>query len=48
VTEAEFRQVLEGFWAWTSQRERPVEQWLSSLYQWAEEEAGRAKRKAES
>jgi hypothetical protein len=31
----EFKQYLEGFWAWTSSQDRSAESWLYSLQDWA-------------
>jgi len=37
MTEAEFRNYIEAFWKWTSKTERPVESWLLSLEEWADD-----------
>ena len=35
MTEAEFRNSMNDFWAWVSKRERPAHHWYLSLEEWA-------------
>jgi hypothetical protein len=43
----QFRKYVEDFWAWTSNTDRAVENWLYSLADWAEMMQARERKRRE-